>query len=139
MKTWYECKVKYQKMMQDGKVKKVTEPYLVDAVSFTDAEKRINEMLGPYISSEFIITNIKIANYSEVHPNENGDRWFKCKITFVNIDEKGVERKSNTYILMQSNDAKETYDSIEELFTGTIIDFEISGIQESTIIDVFSL
>ncbi|OQY03813.1 MAG: hypothetical protein B6I20_04235 [Bacteroidetes bacterium 4572_117] len=138
MSTWYECKVRYQKMDQNGKEKKVTEPYLVDAVSFTDAEKRIHEMMEPYISGEFTVTNIKIANYSELHPDENGDRWFKCKVTFVNLDEeKGVERKSNTYMLIQANDVKEAYDAIDKLLTGTVSDYEIPAIQESPIMDVF--
>lgn len=138
MSTWYECKVRYLKMDQNGGEKKVNEAYLVDAVSFTDAEKRINEMMEPYISGEFQLTNIKIANYSELHPNENGDRWFKCKVTFVNLDEeKGVERRSNTYMLIQANNVKEAYDSIEELFRDTVSDYEIPAIQESPIMDVF--
>lgn len=138
MSTWYECKVRYQKMDQNGKDKKVNEPYLVDAVSFTDAEKRINEMLEPYISGEFQVTNIKIANYSELHPNENGDRWFKSKVSFMNLDEeKGVEKRSNTYMLIQSNNVKEAYDTIEKLLSGTVSDYEIPAIAESPIMDVF--
>lgn len=138
MSTWYECKVRYQKTDQNGKEKKVNEPYLVDAVSFTDAEKRINEMLEPYISGEFQVTNIKIANYNELHPNEAGDRWFKCKVAFVNLDEeKGVEKRSNTFMLIQANNVKEAYDSIVELLRGTVSDYEIPAIQESPIMDVF--
>ncbi|MEN8119531.1 MAG: DUF4494 domain-containing protein [Bacteroidota bacterium] len=138
MSTWYECKVRYQKMDQNGKEKKVNEPYLVDAVSFTDAEKRINEMLEPYISGEFNVTNIKIANFSELHPNENGDRWFKCKVSYIMLDEeKGTEKKSNTYILMQANDVKEAYEAIEELLHDSVSDYEIPAIAESPIMDVF--
>ena len=138
MSTWYECKVKYQKMDQNGKEKKVNEPYLVDAVSFTDAEKRINEEMEPYISGEFQVTNIKIANYSELHPNENGDRWFKCKVSYIMLDEeKGTEKKSNTYILIQANDVKEAYEAIEELLHDTVSDYEIPAIAESPIMDVF--
>jgi len=138
MSTWYECKVRYQKMDQNGKEKKVNEPYLVDAVSFTDAEKRINEMMEPYISGEFIVTNIKIANYSELHPNENSDRWFKCKVSYIMLDEeKGTEKKSNTYILVQANNVKEAYDAIEELMKGSVSDYEIPAIAESPIMDVF--
>ena len=138
MSTWYECKVKYQKTDQNGKEKKVSEPYLVDAVSFTDAEKRINEEMEPYITGEFIVTNIKIANYSELHPSENGDRWFKCKVSYINLDEeKGVEKKTNTYILMQSNSVKEAYEAIEDLLSDSVSDYEIPAIAESPIMDVF--
>ena len=138
MSTWYECKVRYQKMDQNGREKKVNEPYLVDAVSFTDAEKRINEVLEPYISGEFVVTNIKIANYSELHPNENGDRWFKCKVSYIMLDEeKGTEKKSNSYMLVQANNLKEAYDAIEDLMKGSVSDYEIPAIAESAIMDVF--
>lgn len=138
MSSWYECKVRYEKIDQNGKEKKVNEPYLVDAVSFTDAEKRINEEMEPYISGEFQVTSIKKANFAELHPNENGDRWFKCKISFVSLDEeKGVEKKTNTYWLIQANTVKEAYDGIEELLHDTISDYEIPQIMESPIMDVF--
>ena len=138
MSTWFECKVKYEKRMDDGREKKVNEPYLVDAVSFTDAEKRINEMLEPYISGDFFVTNIKIANFSELHPNEEGDRWYKCKVAYINLDEeKGIERKTNTYMLIQANTVKEAFDSIVKLLSDMISEYEIIGIQESPIMDVF--
>jgi len=138
MSTWFECKVKYEKIMQDGNQKKVNEPYLVDAVSFTDAEARINEVLEPYISGEFFVNNMKIANYSDLIPSENGDRWFKCKVSYISIDEeKGVERKTNSYMLVQANNLKEAYDNIEKSMAGMVSDYEIPAIQESPIMDVF--
>lgn len=138
MSTWFECKAKYQKMDQNGREKMVTEPYLVDAVSFTDAEKRINELLAPYISGEFKVTNIKIANFSELIPNEAGDRWFKCKVTFIGYnEEKGTETKTSTYMLVQANTIKQAYDFVENALTGTVSDYEIPSIQESPLKDVF--
>ncbi len=93
---WYECKVKYRKTDDTGKQKITTEPYLVDALSFTEAETRINEEMAAYISEEFKITNIKVANYAEIHPFENTDRWFKSKVTLMAYDEEsGKERKTN--------------------------------------------
>lgn len=138
MSTWFECKVRYEKMMQDGRQKKVNEPYLVDAVSFTDAEARIHEVLEPYISGEFFVNNIKIANYADLIPNENGDRWFKCKISYISYDEeKGIERKTNSYMLVQANNVKEAYGNIEKSMEGMVSDYEIPAIQESPIMDVF--
>lgn len=138
MSTWFECKVRYEKMMPDGREKKVNEPYLVDAVSFTDAEARIHEVLEPYISGEFFVNNIKIANYADLIPNENGDRWFKCKVSYISYDEeKGTERKSNSYMLIQANNLKEAYDNIEKSMEGLVSDYEIPAIQESPIMDVF--
>jgi hypothetical protein len=138
MSAYFEVKVKYQKLQQDGKQKKVTEPYLVDAVSFTDAEKRINEVLEKYISGEFFVRNMKIANYSDILPNENGDRWFKCKVSYISIDEeKGTERKTSTYMLVEANDVKSAYDFINKSMEGMVSDYTIPAISESAIMDVF--
>ena len=84
--TWFECKIRYEKMSEDGKIKKVNEPYLVDAVSFTDAETRISEEMKPYISGEYTISNIKRARYTEIIPNETGDRWFVCKVKLIKLN-----------------------------------------------------
>ncbi len=138
MSIWYECKVKYNKIDENGKEKKVSEPYLLDAISFTEAESRINKEMEPYITGEFTVTNIKVANYSEIQPNEDGDRWFKCKVAFITLDEdKGVEKKTNTYVLVQANDVKEAYEQIEKSFSDTISDFTIPAVTESPILDVF--
>jgi hypothetical protein len=138
MSTWFECKAKYQKIDQKGKEKMVTEPYLVDALSFTEAEKRINELLAPYITGEFKVTNIKIANFSELIPNEACDRWYKCKVTYIGYnEEKGTETKTSTYMLVQANSVKQAFDFVENALTGTVSDYEIPSIQESPLIDVF--
>lgn len=70
MHTWFECKIRYEKTMDNGMNKKVTEPYLVDALSFTEAEARIIEEMTPFISGEFTVSDIKRANYSELFPCE---------------------------------------------------------------------
>ena len=90
MHTWFECKIQYEKTMENGMNKKVTEPYLVDALSFTEAEARIIEEMTPYISGEFTVSDIKRAKYSELFFAEDAesDRWFKCKLTFITLDEK---------------------------------------------------
>lgn len=110
--TWYECKVRYRKLDDNGIQKVVTEPYLVDALSYTEAESRINEEMSAYISEEFRITNIKVANFSEIHPFENTDRWFKTRISLLAYDEEtGKERKSGQNLLIQANDVKEAFDN----------------------------
>jgi hypothetical protein len=138
MSTWFECKARYQKTDQNGKEKMVTEPYLVDAVSFTDAEKRINELLAPYITGEFKVTNIKIASFSELITNEACDRWFKCKVTFIGYnEEKGTETKTSTYMLVQANTVKQAFEFVENSMKGSVSDYEIPSIQESPLRDVF--
>ncbi|MGB1268459.1 MAG: DUF4494 domain-containing protein [Flavobacteriaceae bacterium] len=136
--TWYECKVKYRKLDDNGVQKVTTEPYLVDALSYTEAEKRINEEMSMYISEEFLITNIKVANFAEIHPFENSDRWFKTKVALVAFDEEsGKERKSNIYLLVQANDVKEAFDNTNVVMNGTMGDYTIPSITESPIMDVF--
>ena len=135
---WYECKVKYRKTDDTGIQKMVTEAYLVDAISYTEAESRINEEMSAYISEEFKITSIKTANFSEIHPFENSDRWFKSKIALVAYDEEsGKERKTNIHILLQANDVKEAYDNTVQVMKNTMGDYSIPMIMESAIMDVF--
>ncbi|WP_344926436.1 DUF4494 domain-containing protein [Aquimarina addita] len=136
--TWYECKVKYRKVNDSGVQKVVTEPYLIDAISYTEAETRINEEMSAYVSEEFKITNIKVANYAEIHPFENSDRWFKSKVSLIAFDEEsGKERKTNLYLLVQANDVKEAFDNTNTMMKGTTGDYTIPAISESPIMDVF--
>ena len=136
---WYECKVKYRKTDETGAQRNTTEPYLVDAISYTEAESRINEEMSAYISEEFKITNIKVANYAEIHPFENADRWFKSKVSLVAYDEEsGKERKTNMYLLVQGNDLREAYDNTITIMKGTMGDYTIPSIAESPIMDVFT-
>jgi len=136
--TWYECKVKYRRTDETGGQKITTEPYLVDALSYTEAEKRINEEMAAYISEEFKITNIKVGNYAEIHPFENADRWFKSKVSLLAFDEEsGKERKTNMYLLVQANDVKEAFDNTISAMQNTMGEYAIPAISESPIVDIF--
>ncbi|HSD15017.1 MAG TPA: DUF4494 domain-containing protein [Flavobacterium sp.] len=136
--TWYECKVKYRKLDDNAIQKVVTEPYLVDALSYTEAESRINEEMSAYISEEFKITTISVANLAEIHPFENCDRWFKSKVSLVSYDEEsGKERKATMYLLIQGNDIKEAFDNTNTALNNTMGDYTITAISESPIMDVF--
>ena len=107
MHNWFECKIKYDKTLENGLTMPVTEPYLVDALSFTEAEARIIEELTPYLSGEFTVSDIKRAKYFELFLAEDtsADRWFKCKLTFITLDEKsGAEKKTSTNVLVQASD-----------------------------------
>ncbi len=140
MNNWFECKVKYEKTMENGLTKKVSEPYLVDAISFTEAEKRIIEEIRPFMTGEFVISDIKRANYSEVFfcDAESADRWFKCKLSFITLDEKsGAEKKTNSYALVQASDLREAIKYLDEQMKGTIMDYQIASVTETMIMDVF--
>jgi len=115
MHNWFECKVTYEKMMENGMQKKVTEPYLVDALSFTEAEARIIEEIQPYITGDFTVADIKRAKISELFFNEAGDRFFKFKVYFITLDEKsGAEKKTAVNMLAQACTLKEAIAVLEE-------------------------
>ena len=140
MHTWFECKIRYEKVMENGMQKKVTEPYLVDALSFTEAEARIIEEMTPFISGEFTVSDIKRANYSELFPSdeESADRWFKCKLIFITLDEKsGAEKKTSTQVLVQAADLRDAVKKLDEGMKGTMADYQINSITETAIMDVF--
>lgn len=140
MHTWFECKIRYEKTMDNGMSKKVTEPYLVDAMSFTEAEARIIEEMMPFITGEFTVSDIKRANYSELFPcdEESADRWFKCKLIFITLDEKsGAEKKTSTQILVQAADLRDVVKKLDEGMKGTMADYQIASIAETAIMDVY--
>ena len=134
MHTWFECKIRYEKVMENGMQKKVTEPYLVDALSFTEAEARIIEEMTPFISGEFTVSDIKRANYSELFPSdeESADRWFKCKLIFITLDEKsGAEKKTSTQVLVQAADLRDAVKKLDEGMKGTMADYQIGMVSET--------
>ena len=140
MATWFECKVKYDKIQENGSVKKVNEPYLVDALSFTEAEARIIEECTPYISGEFSILAVKKTKISEIFWDETGDRYYMVKVMFITIDEKtAVEKKSASFILVQASDFKGALENFMSGMKGTMADFEIASITETALMDVFPI
>lgn len=138
MANWFECKVRYDKMMENGVVKKVTEPYLVDALSFTEAESRIIEEQTPFISGDFSVSAVKRTKISEIFWDDSADKWYLVKVAFVTIDEKtAVEKKTSTLILTAGNDLKGAYDNFMAGMEGTMADFEIQLIAETPLMDVY--
>ncbi len=135
---WFECKVRYEKTMENGMIKKVTEPYLVDALSFTEAEARIIKEITPFMSGEFTIANIRRANISELFLDETGDKWYKCKVMFVTIDERsGAEKKTASFMLSQAIDFETALKNLVEGMKGTMADYSIASITETAIIDIY--
>ena len=138
MHSWFECKVSFEKVLENGMQKKVTEPYLVDALSFTEAEARIIEEIRPFISGEFTVTDIKRARLSELFFNENGDRFYKIKVYFITLDEKsGAEKKTAAQMLAQACTLKEAIAVLEEGMKGTMADYTIASVTETMLMDAF--
>lgn len=140
MAMWFECRARYDKMQENGTVKKVNEPYLVDALSFSEAEARFVENLTPYMSGEFFVSAIKRTKIAEIFFDDTSDKYWLVKVNFITIDEKtGVEKKAPTYILVQANDDASAKERFNEGMKGTMADFAIESISETKIMDVFPI
>lgn len=140
MTQWIETKVRYEKTMENGLQKKVTEPYLVDALSFTEAESRIIEEITPFMSGEFTVSAVKKSNISEIFWNdsESADKWFKVKVNFITINEKTMqEKKTASYMLVQAADLRSALKSFDEGMKGTMADYQIASIAETPLMDVY--
>ena len=137
--SWFECKVKFDKMMDDGIQKTVTEAYLVDALSFTEAEARITEEMQPYISGDFSVSAVRRVNLSDIFYNEGGDRWYRVKTNFITIDEKtAVEKRTASFQMVQACDFSQALSVFIDGMKGTLADFEIASITETMIMDVYA-
>ena len=125
-------------MLENGMQKTVTEPYLVDALSFTEAEARIIEEMQPYMSGEFTVSDIKRVKFSDTFFNETGDRYYKAKLYFITLDEKsGAEKKTAVNMLVQATTLKEAVETVEAEMGKTMIDYTLASVNETAIMDVF--
>lgn len=138
MRTWFLCKVKYAKENEEGLLKNVSEQYLVDAVSFTEAEARIYDMLGSVIRGDFQVTSISKSNIVDVFFFDDVDVWHKCKITYIVADaDSGKEKKVTQYMLVTAHNVKEAYDRIYESLNNMLVSFNVPDISESPIVEIF--
>ena len=140
MHNWFLTKIRYEKVMENGIQKKVTEPYLVDALSFTEAEARIIEEVTPFISGEFTVSDISRAHYSEIFTSEedSADKWFAGRLAFITLDEKsGAEKKTAAQMLTQASNLKEAIEVLEKGMKGTLADYEIASVTETALMDIF--
>ena len=137
---WFECKVRFDKTMETGLIKKVTETYMVDALSFTEAERRFIEEMTPYISGEFSVTDIKRARLADIFESQDAaaDRWFKAKVAYITLDEKtGAEKRTNQMVLVQATDFRNAQKVLDEGMKNTLGEWVIVSIAETPIMDVF--
>ncbi len=137
---WFLCKIRYEKVMEDGTQKKVTEQYVVDALSFTEAEARIQEEMSSYIKGEFEVAEIDRCVFKEIFfsDQDSADKWYKSKVQFITIDEKTEkEKKSAVYYLVQGSSLEAARKNIDEVMGGTMIDYSIAGVNETKIMEVY--
>ena len=137
---YFEVKIQYQKIQEDGKEKKVTEQYLVEAMSFTEAESRIIEEMTPYISGEFDVVSEKIAPYNEIFLSDNSTdyKWFVSKVGFITLDEKTAKEKKQKFrYLVQAATSELAMDYTNEMFSHGMSDYSIDSVQDTPTLDVF--
>lgn len=137
---WFETKIRLDKTQEDGTQKKVTEQYVVEAMSFTEAEAKTIAVAKDYTSGEYSVKNITPATYHEIFFSENGkdDKWYKAKLQFITIDEKTEKEKhQDVYYLVQGNSIESVQKNINEVMGHTMIDYVIVSIVETKILDVF--
>lgn len=137
--TWFECKVRYEKTQEDGSDKLVNELYVVDALSFTEAEASIIDNMAVYVSGELKIANINPANYNEIFfsGNDDDDLWFKARLAFITIDDKNKEKRTYVNYLIQAKSIERAKRYVDEVMGKTIIDYELKSLSETKIFDVF--
>lgn len=136
---WYECKVKYEKTLETGTQKKVTETYLIDALSCSEAEIRIIAELAPFIVGEFSVKSVKEVHFSEMFNDPNGDKWYRAKVMFLTIDEKSCREVRNaSYMLIQAASFEQAKKNLDTGMKGTMADWELNTISETNIIDVIT-
>ena len=138
MNNYFLVKIRYDKMQENGIIKTVTEQFLVDALSFTDAEARITEEMKPYTQGEFMVSAISRYKVSESFLDESGERYYRCKLEYITLDEKsGSEKKQGVFFLVQSDTIENAKNIVVAEMKKTMIDYTIQKIEETKILDVF--
>jgi hypothetical protein len=138
MNSWYTIKVKFTKEFTDGTLKRVTEPYLVSSLSFTEAEARIYKEVGEYVRGEFLVTSIAKTDFADIFQYDDAEKWYKAKVSYVTEDaDSGKEKKINNNYLVSAHNVKEAYERIEESLKGLMVSFEIPNISLTQIVEIF--
>jgi len=138
MNNWFTVKVKYTKQLENGTFKRVTEPYLLTAMTFGDAENRIYEELGQMIRGEFQVVAITRTELHDVFSNPEADTWYDAKIVFEgSAEDGGKSKKVRQTFLVAAGSVKEGNDNLKEHLSSMIVDFEITGVSVSPIVDIF--
>lgn len=139
MNSWHTVGVKYTKQFTDGTLKRVSEKFLVNAISFTDAEARIHQEVGAHVRGEFLVTTVTKTDFADIFQYDDAEIWYKSKVSYVSEDvDSGKGKKISNTFLVNAHSVKEAYERIEESLKGMMVSYEISVIQVTQIIDIFS-
>lgn len=136
METWFQCKVKYMTTSSNGLAKSISEQYLVDAMSFTEAEALLIEEIAEG-HKEFMVMSVARSQISEVVYYGDTEYWFKCKVTYLTVDaDTEKEKKVVSYLLVNASDVKESWDRVEEHLKEMTVNYQVPKIEESPIVGV---
>lgn len=137
---WFEGKVKYMRVNEEGRERKVTEAYLVDAMSYTEAETRIIKEMESIVNSEFYISGLKKSNITEVisSEDENDYRWYKAKVAIIDADEvSGKEKRSFQFYLVAASDTNRALENLGKALSTFVVPWEVVSISDTPFMDVF--
>ena len=137
---WFEAKVKYMKVNEDGREKKANEAYLLDAMSYTEAESRIMHEMETVISGDYYISSLKKSNITELVPSEdeNDDRWYKAKVNIIDADEvSGKEKSTGQYYLVAASNINKALENLEKSLASFVVPYEIASLTDTQFMDVF--
>jgi hypothetical protein len=138
MKQWFNCKVRYHKQDDEGKISRVTESYLIDATNFTEAETRCHEQMEQIIDGTFEVVNVSKTNIHEIINFEGFEEWYKTKIQYVSVDDESGKAKATTnYILNTAESVKDAFEKVEHVVNGYLVPVTITKVELTKIIDVF--
>jgi hypothetical protein len=138
MNKWYTVKVKYNKKSEDGQEpKKANEAFLLPAVSFTDAEARINKEIGQTASGEFLVHAMSVTEITEIMRNDEGGQWYLGSITISEEDDNGKVHKTKQNYMIEAMSIKDATTSLENELEDAMFDFETTKVAVTTIVDVF--
>jgi hypothetical protein len=138
MNTWYTVKVKYTKEFTDGTLKRTTEPYLINAMSFTEAEARVYKEVAEYVRGEFLVTAMAKTDFADIFNYDDAEAWYKAKVSYVTEDaDTGKEKKFTNNYLVSAHNVKEAYERIEESLKGLMVSYETPVISKTQIVDIF--
>lgn len=139
MATWFETKLRYERIQENGTIKRVTEPYLVDALSFTEAEARITEEMAPLISGGFTVSAVKRDNICEVIDDGAGDRWYRVRAMFISVNEKtGADKKAPHDFIVRAYGLEDAISNFKSNVT-LLVDYELYRVEETPIMDVYPM
>lgn len=132
--SYFIATCKYEKMQENGAVKRVSEKYLCDALSIVEADAVVTENLKPYISGDFFTSKVENSPIAEVLGDKECGRFWLCKVAFLTIDERsGKEKKTVSQWLVGGTDFNDAYEMVLREINKCMADIEVLSLAETPI------